>query len=285
MNGSPELISLHGGHSGEFCSHAAGTLEEVVRSYLGRGFRRVGLTEHMPPGDDRRIYPEEAAAGLDSAALRRRFARFIDAARELRERYASRIALLVGFETESWSGYGPEVRSLVRTFRPDYLVGSVHHVGDIPFDCSPADYRAAAEQAGGIDGLYLRYYDLQLEMIERIRPGVVGHLDLIRIHDPRWQERLEDPEIAGRVRRNLKRMEELGLILDCDCRLLPEGGETYPARRILRWARELGLAAVPGDDSHSPEQAGRGIREGIGLLQELGFSTDWRLPAMPGNRR
>lgn len=285
MKGPPELISLHGGHSGEFCSHGRGTLEEVVRAYIDRGFARVGLTEHMPPGDDRRLYPDEVAASLDAAALRRRFARFISAARELQEKYAAAITIYVGCETEAWTGYGPAVRALVQAFRPDYLVGSVHHVGGIPFDYSPDDYRAAADRAGGVDELYLRYFDLQLEVIERLRPGVVGHLDLVRIHDPGWEERLEKPEIAARIRRNLERMKALDLILDCGCRGLPEGGETYPARAILRRARELGVAAVPGDDSHAPEEAGRGITEGIELLRGYGFPTDWPLPATIRKRR
>lgn len=284
--GGRELISLHGGHSGEFCSHAEGTLEEVIRSYIERGFDRVGITEHMPPTDDRRLYPDERAAGLDVAALHRRFARYITVGRRLQDKYASSITVFIGFETEAWSGYGPAVRTLVKTFRPDYLVGSVHHVADIPFDYSPADYRAAVEHFGGITELYLNYFEIQLETIERLRPGVVGHFDLIRLHDPGWEQRLGNREISGRIRRNLKRMRELSLILDCDCRLLPEGGEPYPARRILRWARELGVAAVPGDDSHSPEQAGRGIRKGIELLRSLDFSTDWPLPKMasPGGK-
>ena len=283
--GGAELISLHGGHSGEFCSHASGTLEETIRSYIDRGFARVGLTEHMPPADDRWLYPEERAAGLDSAALRRRFAGFVAAGRELQKKYSSRIAIHVGAETEAWPGWVPAARDLVEACRLDYLVGSVHHVAGIPFDYSPDEYAAAVLETGGADELYRRYFDLQLEVIERLRPGVVGHLDLVRIHDPDWEARLERPGIAGRIRRNLERIRELGLIIDCDCRLLPEGGETYPARKILLAARELGVGVVPGDDSHSPEAAGRGVREGIRLLEELGFPTDWPLPAMNRNRR
>ncbi len=280
-----ELISLHGGHSGEFCCHARGTLEEMILSYSKRGFTRVGITEHIPPESNRWLYPDEVAAGFDAPGLYRRFAGFVTAGRDLQKRYADRIAVYLGFETEAWSGYGPAVRALVKTFRPDYLVGSVHHVEGIPFDHTPGDYQAAADRAGGVENLYCRYYDLQLEMIERLRPGVVAHLDLIRVHDPGWSARLGNPEIADRVRRNLRRIAELSLILDCNCRLLPEGGETYPARKILRWARNLGVSVVPGDDSHSPAQAGRGIREGIALLKDLGFSTDWTLPTMPENWR
>lgn len=276
-----ELISLHGGHSGEFCCHGSGTLEEVILSYLDRGFSRVGITEHIPPPDDRYLYPDEIAAGFDTEALGRRFGRFAARGRELREKYTPRISILIGFETEAWTGYEPAVRKLVSAFRPDYLVGSIHHIEDISFDHSPSEYQAAVEKAGGIDELYCRYFDLQLEMIERLRPGVVGHLDLVRIHDPGWRNRLEKPEIAGRILRNLERMASLSLILDCNCRLLPEGGETYPAREILIRARRLGVAVVPGDDSHSPDQAGQGIREGILLLKELGFPTDWPLPREP----
>ncbi|MFH1037655.1 MAG: histidinol-phosphatase [PVC group bacterium] len=274
----PELISLHGGHSGVFCSHAEGTLEETVRAYIERGFRRVGITEHMPPVSDRYLFPEEIAAGLDAAAVYRRFARYMMVGRELRKKYASSLTIYLGFETESFSGYRMAVRGLVKTFRPDYIVGSVHHVGEIPFDYSPERYGEAAVRAGGLDGLYCRYFDLQFEMINALRPAVVGHLDLIRIFDPDYRGRLGRPAIGSRLRRNLDRIGELGLILDCDCRELPEGGEPYPCRPILEAAREKGIDVVPGDDSHCAATAGQGIKEGIALLEELGFDTGWRSP-------
>ena len=106
-------------------------------------------------------------------------------------------------------------------------------------------------------------------------------MDLNRIRDPDWVARLARPAVASRIRRNLERMRELGLILDCNCRLLPRGGETYPASAILQMARELGVAVLPGDDSHSAAAAGLGIPEGIALLKRLGFSTDWPHPPPP----
>jgi len=232
----------------------------------------------MPPVSDRFLYPDEIEAGLDAAALYRRFARYISTARVLQKKYSSRITIYVGFETETCRGYQEFVRKLLDEFRPDYIVGSVHHVDDTPFDYSPEDYTRAARQAGGIDELYCRYFDLQLEMINSLRPAVVGHLDLIRIHDPGYRDRLKRPEVESRVHRNLERIRRLDLIMDCDLRALDAQGEPYPCRSILLQARELGIAVVPGDDSHSVDTVGRNIKTGIKLLRELGFNTSWKVP-------
>ena len=156
-------------------------------------------------------------------------------------------------------------------YQPDYIVGSVHHLDDIPFDFSPEEYQRAVRTAGSIDDLYCRYFDLQLEMINALRPAVVGHLDLIRLYDPEYRVRLERTEIRDRIRRNLERIKELDLILDCNCRSIEKDGEPYPAQSILLQARELGITVVPGDDSHSVATVGRGIKAGIELFCELGI--------------
>ena len=41
-------ISLHGGHSGEFCCHAQDGLADIIAQYIQMGFRQVGITEHIP---------------------------------------------------------------------------------------------------------------------------------------------------------------------------------------------------------------------------------------------
>ena len=51
-------FSLHS-HSGQFCKHAAGTLEEVVREVVDQGFEVYGLTEHVPRYRQQDLYPEE----------------------------------------------------------------------------------------------------------------------------------------------------------------------------------------------------------------------------------
>jgi histidinol-phosphatase (PHP family) len=276
------LVSVHGGHSGEFCSHARDTLEEIIQAYIERGFAWVGLTEHMPPVSAEFRYPDERDLGLDTQYLYARFAKYIETARRLQQTYASQLEIIVGFETESHPGYEAFVQKLIAEFRPDYVVGSLHHVHDLPIDMTEALYRDAAQQVGGIDALYCAYFDEQVELINALKPAVVGHFDLIRLFDPDYPRRLQQPEIWQRIRRNLERIKELDLILDFNLRALSKGAaEPYISRPILLEARDLGIAVVPGDDSHSVDSVGLHIDTGIGILQELGFDTNWRKPINP----
>lgn len=282
---APDRVSVHGGHSGEFCLHAADTLEAVVQAYIDQGFSWVGVTEHMPPPEDAYRYEDEVAAGRSAAFLQRRFARYVAEARRLQERYRLRIRIFVGMETEAYPGAVSFCRKLLHLHRLDYIVGSVHHVDGHNFDFSEAHYCAAAEAAGGLNMLYIRYFDRQYELIRRLSPAVVGHFDLVRLFDPDYRERLASPPIAERIDRNLALIRDRGLILDCNGRALSKGAdEPYPAERILRRARSLGIAAVPGDDSHGVDSIGLHVQRIGSWLSALGFDTAWKQPIYRKNR-
>lgn len=49
----------HHSHSGQFCRHASGTLEEVVLEAIRQGFEVYGLSEHVPRYRLEDLYPEE----------------------------------------------------------------------------------------------------------------------------------------------------------------------------------------------------------------------------------
>lgn len=274
---SPQLISLHGGHSGEFCQHASDTLEEIVRAYVDKGFAWVGITEHMPPVNDGFLYPDEREAGLTAEIMGRRFDRYMTACRYLKEKYASKIDILIGFETETYSQSLPFIRGLIKTYRPDYFVGSVHHINDINFDYDLLHYQQAVKAAGSLHNLYLNYFDAQYELITSLQPSVVGHFDLIRIFDDGYAKRLLEPSIEARINRNLNAIKEVGLILDLNVRAFQKGAtEPYVSQSILIKALDLNIPVVPGDDSHSVDTVGAYIKEGIHLLDTMGFNTNWQ---------
>lgn len=275
----PGYVSVHGGHSGEFCCHAIDSLEDIVNAYMQKGFIWVGITEHMPPVTDAFMYPDERAAGWAAGRLYDRFAAYIDTVRELKVRYAGNLDIYVGFETELTTQALPFTRQLIKKFKPDYIVGSLHHVDDISFDFSQADYLRAVDTLGGYDNLYLRYFDQQYELIDALNPAVVGHFDLIRIYDEHYKARLANPEIDLKIDRNLKLIADRGLILDFNLAALSKGmDEPYISAGILKKARDMGIAVVPGDDSHSVDTVGRHMEKGIALLTEMGFSTAWKRP-------
>ena len=279
LTASKQWVSIHGGHSGEFCSHATDTLEEVVSTYINKGFHWVGITEHIPPIEDRYLYPEEIKAGFNSKSLYNRFEQFITSCRHLQRKYSDKIKIYVGFETEYYRGAIQYLKDLIQKFEPDYIVGSVHHVDDISFDYSEKTYNKAIKVAGGIEALYCRYFDAQYQMITELRPPVVGHFDLIRIYDPDYKQHINLTQVRDRVQRNLELIRRLNLILDVNARALTKGAdEPYPTLSILKQAVKLGIPLVPGDDSHGIDTVGLNIDRVIKVLIEVGADTNWRLP-------
>ena len=275
------LVSVHGGHSGQFCSHANDRLADIVAAYRSRGFAWVGITEHMSAGAESFVPAEEKAAGLDLAAMRKRFVDYFATARALQREFADSMPILVAFEAEAYSGYEAAVADLIAEHHPDYIVGSVHHVHDILIDGPLELYQQAAKRSGGLEALYCDYFDLQFEMLSKLEPQVVGHLDLIRLNDPDYPELLARPEVRARIERNLDAIAQQGAILDVNVRALAKGQpEPYPSRPILVAARERGIAVAPSDDSHGVDSVGQHTRAGVRLLEELGFDTCWPIPGV-----
>ena len=233
----------------------------------------------MPPPADRFLYPEELQSGLDARQMQDRFGHYIDEGRRLQEKYADRLEIFIGFETEAYSGAFQFAAALKAQYRPDYILGGVHHVADIPFDYSLEAYRQAVAAVGGIESLYCRYFDLQQELILALRPHVVAHFDLIRIFDDDYQRRWRQPEIARRIQRNLETVAAMGLVLDFNVAALRKGAtEPYLSDPILDQAMALGIPLVPSDDSHGTSTVGAFISEGIDILKRKGCSLNWPRP-------
>jgi histidinol-phosphatase (PHP family) len=211
--------------------------------------------------------------------MRDRFARYISEGRRLQEKYADRLEIFIGFETEAYGGALELAAELKERYQPDYVLGSVHHVADVPFDSGPDAYGQAVAAVGGIEALYGRYFDLQHELIRSLRPQVVAHFDLIRIFDADYQRRWRHPEIARRIQRNLETVAGMRLILDFDVAALRKGAaEPYLSDFILDQAIALGIPIVPSDDSHGTATVGEYIPEGIDILRRKGCTLDWVKP-------
>lgn len=272
---------MHGGHSGQFCHHATDSLEEIIQLYIAKQFPWVGITEHSPAISDELLYPDQRAAGLTPEFLFNRFADYMKECRRLQQKYRPQIRIFAAMEIETYSGYEEFIPSLINRFKPDYIVGSVHFVGDMGFDYSKEQYDQTVEKMGGIDQLYCKYFDLQYEMIKLLQPSVVGHFDLIRIFDPGYKERLLQPDIMDRIKRNLQLIQELDLIMDFNLRSLLKGAdEPYISQVILEMALELGISIVPGDDSHGLTSVGANMEKAIAILEELGCDTSWQQPKL-----
>ena len=269
------MVSLHGGHCGEFCEHASGTLRATVQAALSSGLSTLGITEHAPRPATRYLYASERAKGYSVERLKREFEAYAAASTELQREFEGRLPILRGFETEAVpaSDYADTMRKLRERYSFDYMVGSVHHVADISIDESPKHYAASVSACGGLEPFMERYYELVLKMIEDLRPEIVAHLDLPKLHAPAGVD-LATPRIRRAAEFAIAAAKRHACILDLNTAAWRKGlPEPYPAPWLVRLASEAGVPFCFGDDSHSPAQVGFGIERARRYLLDNGVES------------
>lgn len=272
MSHEPWKVSLHGGHSGEFCDHAQGTLEEILDAAVDFGYRVFGVSEHAPRKGEQYLYDTERAMGWDVAKLESDFERYAETIALLSGRYEGRLQVLRGFELEVVppDEYVSIMQAYRKRFAFDYIVGSVHFLDDLPIDGPPELFARVEKQLGGLEGLALAYYEKVREMVEALRPEVVGHLDLVRKNAPS-NEAVETPAIHEAAVNALEVIRDCGGILDVNTAGYRKGlGSPYPAPWLVEAARDMGVGFCFGDDSHAPNQVGAGIEDARDYLLDLG---------------
>ncbi|KAI8924211.1 Polymerase/histidinol phosphatase-like protein [Entophlyctis helioformis] len=266
------MISLHS-HSGQYCMHAHGELEAVVEQAIALGFTTYGLSEHMPRTRTQDLYPEEAH--LQPADTRTAFEQFHAHARELQARYSDRIQLLVGMETELiHEATMSEVEAIQQTLGLDYMVGSVHHVREMPIDFDEPGFAAverllATGTLSGTEAVFQEYFDAQYTLLRRLKPTVVGHFDLVRKY--RGDFPLSDA-CWTKIRRNVDWIVEYGGLVEINTAGWRKGlRDAYPQRDIIKYMVERGVQFCLSDDSHGPGDVGHSYEKIPKYLDDMGI--------------
>ncbi|KAL5478312.1 hypothetical protein ACEPAI_2496 [Sanghuangporus weigelae] len=276
----------HHSHSGQFCKHASGTLEEVVLEAIRQKFTIYGLSEHVPRYrlDDR--YPEEQETSLEE--LEGQFDNFVEEAHRLKGAYSSVITLLVGAETEYIT---PEdLRHLTKVLerhegKIEYLVGSVHHVNEIAIDFDKPTFERAlqslsAKKAAGdptVEKFLETYIDAQYDLITRFQPEIIGHFDLCRLYTPDLDFR-SFPGVLRKIKRNISYACGYGTLFEFNAAAFRKGWVTaYPGIDIVEEILRVGGRFTLSDDSHGPHAVGLNYDKLYAYLRELGITELWYL--------
>lgn len=155
--------------------------------------------------------------------------------------HASDITLLVGLETEYITELDLEqLEQLLHRFghRVQYLVGSIHHVNDIPIDFDMPTYQRALSSLSAGDNkdpqpLFHAYFDAQYRLLKKFKPEIIGHFDLCRLFCPKV-EFSHFPGVWEKIERNIKFAVEYGGLFEVNAAAFRKGWETaYPAGDVV----------------------------------------------------
>jgi histidinol-phosphatase (PHP family) len=176
--------------------------------------------------------------------------------------------LRLGIECDFVPGAEEATEALLAAREFDYVVGSVHFVGegDAAVDHEGWDIW---EGDGDPDRIWQRYFETLAECARSGLFDILAHPDLVKV----WGRAHPLPERDLRVfyEPAAEAIAESGIAVEISTAGLRKPvGELYPAPEFARLCHEAGARFALSSDAHLPEHVGYGYERALELLDSLG---------------
>ncbi len=235
--------------------------EDIVLQAIALGYESIGFSGHSYTEFD----PEPSMSPPESEA----YAKEINA---LKDKYKDRIEIYLGIEQDIYSP--------APSFKPDYIIGSVHYL-DVGGEKASVDNTAAlAEEAVNkyFSGSWLafaeKYYETARFAAEKTGADIVGHFDLVTKFNE-GSRYFDENDLRYRT----AAIDALRYEIDhCSLFEINTGGiyrkkrtTPYPAEFLLCEINRLGGEIILSSDSHNAESLGFMFKEAAELAKKCGF--------------
>lgn len=175
--------------------------------------------------------------------------------------------LRLGIEADYIRGAEDRIATLLDAHGFDYVVGSVHYLGDLgAVDDQRYDVWSSFPDA---DSLWQSYFEWQAELARSGLFDIVSHPDLVKI----WGEDRPRPERDPRFHYEpfVEAVAESGIAVEVSTAGLRKPvGEIYPSRALAEMFVEAGAGFALSSDAHTPDQVGFGYEQAVEFLADLG---------------
>jgi histidinol-phosphatase (PHP family) len=174
--------------------------------------------------------------------------------------------LRLGIECDFVPGAEVRTASLLEARDFDYVVGSVHFVGDVAVDHQGFDIW---EGSGDPDQVWRRYFAALAECARCGLFDILAHPDLVKV----WGSgrRLPEGDLRPYYEPAIEAIAESGIAVEVSTAGLRKPvGELYPAPAFAEMCIEAGAVFALSSDAHLPEQVGYGYQRAVEFLTGLG---------------
>jgi histidinol-phosphatase (PHP family) len=174
--------------------------------------------------------------------------------------------LRLGLEVDFVPGREDRTQNLIERCELDYVVGSVHFLGELAVDFDRFDIWEASRSP---EDVWRRYFETLAAAARSGMFDILAHPDLVKM----WGA--SRPAPAGELRRYyepaLEAIAESGIAVEVSTAGLRKPvAEIYPAPAFIEGVLEAGAPIALSSDAHLPEQVGFGYDLALELLETLG---------------
>jgi histidinol-phosphatase (PHP family) len=226
--------------------------EDYIGPAITAGINEIGFSEHLTlfKGD------------LDWSMSRTNVATYIAHISNLRDT-VTEIRVKTGLEVDFFPGKESEIFSQVRKFDLDYLIGSVHYLGENTVDLGPEFYTGK-----DIDKLYRNYFENVSAAAASGIFDIIAHCDLIRIYG--FQPTIDLEPLYRKLAKDFKKYD-VAFEVNTNGRNRPVG-DFYPDRRFLHIFSEENVPVCVNSDAHMPKRVGQYFDEAYALIRDAGYT-------------
>jgi histidinol-phosphatase (PHP family) len=239
------------------CGHARGEMAEYVEAAIAAGLNEIGLSDHSPIyhlGDDPHPVPRTAMSQLELPNYVREMA-------TIRDRYAGRITVRLGVESDYVMGWDAHYRTLWGQYPLDYVIGSVHWLDRWSIFWKQRPEGLAAE------AIYEEYLSTTQAAARSGAYDVIGHLDCIKT-----EGHLPDRGITPLLEETVRVVAEAGVAVELNTSGWRKPcNECYPRQELLAVCHHYGVPVTLGSDAHGPEQVASGFENAVAVLRQVGY--------------
>jgi histidinol-phosphatase (PHP family) len=232
--------------------------EAYREAATARGIAELGVSEH--------IYRFSEALEIWDTPLWREFAHDdVDAyCQFVREETDLRL----GIEADYLPGREDRVAGFLDRREWDYVVGSIHFVGEGALDHEDYDIWGMGQ---GVDKVWSTYFTWLGELARTGLYDILAHPDLVK----HWGSQRPAPE--GDLRRfyelAMDGIAESGIAIEVSTAGLRKPvNELYPTRAFLDMCLDAGNPVALSSDAHVPEHLGHGYEEAVAWLADAGVT-------------
>ncbi len=173
--------------------------------------------------------------------------------------------LRLGIEADFVPGAEDRTSNLLEARDFDYVVGSVHFVGDRAVDHAGWDIWGSN---GDPDAVWRRYFELVAEAARSRLFDILAHPDLVKMWGAKRPRPRRDPRFHYEPA--IEAIAESGIAVEVSTAGLRKPvGEIYPSRAFAEMCVEAGAAFALSSDAHRPDEVGYDYEKAIEMLSDL----------------
>jgi histidinol-phosphatase (PHP family) len=237
------------------CGHASGPIADYVSRARELGLAEIGFSDHLPL-----VGKQNPTLAMPDAEL----PAYVRDVLEARAEASGDLIVRLGIEADWSPGTEDALAKMLSAHPFDYVLGSVHWIGDWAFD--------HPDHMDGYDEIEPeRFWEEYFQAAARAAASglfdVMAHPDLAKKFDvwPGFDPSASYDAFADTV-------AAAGLAVEINTSGLSKPvAEIYPSRGLLERLRAREVPVTLGSDAHRPSEVGRSFGEAVALAWEVGY--------------